>query len=143
MSRILEGFRDDPDMPGTRELPSAICPTKEIWSVHRSGATAECSIATVRIRIGVVPGKAFGDVIEWRIDREGMAVSAILRTWEIGDDDRIVQSLRVFAINSDAACVYAIVRTNSAVANEKAAGKAEDASHWTCTKTATNLEGSR
>ena len=77
-------------------------------------------------------GKVFGDVMEWRVDGTGIPVAAILRTWEVGNDEKTIQMLRVFAINPDGSCQYAAVNAAASGANRVAASEAERASRWTC-----------
>lgn len=79
-------------------------------------------------------GKAFSDLVEWRIDDRGIPRAAILRTWEAGESDKTLQSLRVFAINANIACEYANVSVTRPQANREAAIEAENASRWLCTE---------
>lgn len=76
--------------------------------------------------------KVFGDVLEWRTGSEGIPVAAILRVWETDDGGKAVQSLKVFALNADSACVFASVPANVQHANEKAARQAARAAGWRC-----------
>jgi hypothetical protein len=78
--------------------------------------------------------KVFGDFVEWRVDDQGIPRSAILRTWEAGENDEILQSLRVFAINAQIACEYANVSVTRPQANREAAAEAENAYKWFCTE---------
>lgn len=84
-------------------------------------------------------GKSFGDVIEWRVNGAGLPVAAVLRTWEVGDGDRTIQSLKVFAINAGSACQHAIVPASAPRANEKAASEAVDAARRRCADTALRI----
>lgn len=79
-------------------------------------------------------GKAFGDLVEWRVDDQGIPHAAILRTWEAGENGETIQSLRVFAINAEIACMYANISAIRPQANHKAAAEAENASRWFCTE---------
>ena len=79
-------------------------------------------------------GRGFGSIMEWRIDDAGRSVAAILRVWEIDDDERAVQSLKIFAINADSACIYAVVPAGIPNANERATLEATSALGWKCAR---------
>lgn len=76
--------------------------------------------------------KAFGNVLEWRINERGIPVAAILRTWTIGEEEKAIQLLRIFALNAEAVCIHAIVATTSPSANQRAAAEAEKAARVEC-----------
>ena len=84
-------------------------------------------------------GKSFGDVMEWHVDGAGLPVAAILRTWEVGESERVIQSLKVFAINAGSACQHAVVPADVPQANEKAAAQAEIASRRRCAATTSRI----
>lgn len=88
-------------------------------------------------------GKAFGDVMEWRVDGAGLPVAAILRTWEVGEGERTIQSLKVFAINAGSACQHAMVLADAPRANEKAASEAVVASRRRCAGMALRIDDDR
>ncbi|MEH2476234.1 hypothetical protein V1281_002597 [Nitrobacteraceae bacterium AZCC 2161] len=82
-------------------------------------------------------GKVFGEKIGW-ILKDGRPKSAVLRKWATETDtngnEREVQSLGVYALNSDKACVYAEVDVRKPRADEVAANFASEAVNWRCTE---------
>lgn len=81
-------------------------------------------------------GKAFGDKVQW-ILRGGVPRAAVIRTWRrVGDDEREVQELSVFAIDGPNACAYAGIDIHVTNANEAALARAEEAANTGCPKRA-------
>ncbi|MBW7964943.1 hypothetical protein HYH07_21585 [Bradyrhizobium sp. BR 10261] len=77
-------------------------------------------------------GKAFGDKMQW-IMRAGVPKAAVIRTWSrVGDDEREVQELSVFAINGDKACLFGAVEIHTDKANVVALARAEEAADSRC-----------
>ena len=77
-------------------------------------------------------GKAFGDKVQW-IMRAGVPKAAVIRTWSrIGDDEREVQELSVFAINGEKACLFGAVEIHTDKANEAALARAGQAADSRC-----------
>ena len=77
-------------------------------------------------------GKVFGDRVQW-IMRAGVPKAAVIRTWSrVGDDEREVQELSVFAINGDKACLFGAVEIHTDKANEAALARAEQAAESRC-----------
>ena len=77
-------------------------------------------------------GKAFGDKVQW-IMRAGAPRAAIIRTWSrVGDDEREVQELSVFAINGERACLFGAVEIHTDKANEAALARAAQAADSRC-----------
>ena len=77
-------------------------------------------------------GKAFGDKVQW-IMRAGFPRAAIIRTWSrVGDDEREVQELSIFAINGEKACLFGAVEIHTDKANAAALARAEQAAESRC-----------
>ncbi|WP_245477140.1 hypothetical protein [Bradyrhizobium guangzhouense] len=77
-------------------------------------------------------GKAFGDRVQW-IMRAGVPRAAVIRTWSrVGDDEREVQELSVFAINGETACLVGAVEIHTEKANAAALARAERAADSRC-----------
>ncbi|WP_249149161.1 hypothetical protein [Bradyrhizobium manausense] len=77
-------------------------------------------------------GKAFGDKVQW-IMRAGAPRAAIIRAWSrVGDDEREVQELKVFAINGEKACLVGAVEIHTDKANAAALSRAEQAADSGC-----------
>jgi len=77
-------------------------------------------------------GTAFGDKVQW-IMRGGVPRAAVIRTWRRADDDeREIQELSLFAIDSKRACPFGAVDVRQLGANDLALAKAEEASGWHC-----------
>ena len=77
-------------------------------------------------------GKAFGDKVQW-IMRAGVPRAAVIRTWSrVGDDEREVQELSVFAINGERACLFGAVEIHTDKANAAALARAEQAADSRC-----------
>ncbi|MDA9440065.1 hypothetical protein XH98_13190 [Bradyrhizobium sp. CCBAU 51745] len=77
-------------------------------------------------------GKSFGDKMQW-IMRAGVPKAAVIRTWSrVGDDEREVQELSVFAINGDKACLFGAVEIHADKANAVALARAEQAADSRC-----------
>lgn len=76
--------------------------------------------------------RVFGDLIEWRTVPSGKPYAAILRTWEMDEQDKPVGFLRVFALTSAAACEYGKVRSQAPNANLEAAELAGQAARHDC-----------
>ncbi|MCG2640350.1 MULTISPECIES: hypothetical protein [Bradyrhizobium] len=77
-------------------------------------------------------GKAFGDKVQW-IMRAGVPRAAVIRTWSrVGDDEREIQELSVFAINGEKACLVGAVEIHTDKANAAALARAEQAADSRC-----------
>ncbi|MDA9524118.1 hypothetical protein XI06_28530 [Bradyrhizobium sp. CCBAU 11434] len=77
-------------------------------------------------------GKAFGDKVQW-IMRAGVPRAAVIRTWSrVGDDEREIQELSVFAINGEKACLVGAVEIHTGKANATALARAEQAADSRC-----------
>jgi hypothetical protein len=77
-------------------------------------------------------GKAFGDKVQW-IMRAGVPRAAVIRTWSrVGDDEREVQELSVFAINGEKACLFGAIEIHTDKANAAALARAEQAADSRC-----------
>ena len=77
-------------------------------------------------------GKAFGDKVQW-IMRAGVPNAAVIRTWSrVGDDEREVQELSVFAIDGEKACLFGAVEIHTDKANEAALARAAQAAESGC-----------
>lgn len=77
-------------------------------------------------------GKAFGDKVQW-IMRAGVPRAAVIRTWSrVGDDEREVQELSVFAINGEKACLFGAIEIHTDQANAAALARAEQAAESRC-----------
>ncbi|WP_298876899.1 hypothetical protein [uncultured Bradyrhizobium sp.] len=77
-------------------------------------------------------GKALGDKVQW-IMRGGVPRAAVIRTWSrVGDDEREVQELSVFAINGEKACLVSAVEIHTDKANAAALARAEQAADSHC-----------
>ncbi|MBC9880342.1 hypothetical protein G8O24_23735 [Bradyrhizobium sp. INPA01-394B] len=77
-------------------------------------------------------GKAFGDKVQW-IMRAGVPRAAVIRTWSrVGDDEREVQELSVFAVNGEKACLFGAVEIHTDKANEAALARAAQAAEVGC-----------
>ncbi|SFO16571.1 hypothetical protein SAMN05216330_10247 [Bradyrhizobium sp. Ghvi] len=76
--------------------------------------------------------KVFGDKVQW-IMRAGVPKAAVIRTWSrVGDDEREVQELSVFAINGEKACLFGAVEIHTDKANDVALARAEQAADSRC-----------
>ncbi|WP_314963020.1 hypothetical protein [Bradyrhizobium cosmicum] len=77
-------------------------------------------------------GQVFGDKVQW-IMRSGVPKAAVIRTWSrVGDDERDVQELSVFAINGEKACLFDAVEIHTDKANKAALARAEQAANSRC-----------
>jgi len=77
-------------------------------------------------------GKAFGDKVQW-IMRAGVPRAAVIRTWSrVGDDEREIQQLSVFAIDGEKACLVGAVEIHTDNANAAALARAEQAADSRC-----------
>lgn len=70
-------------------------------------------------------GRSFGDRVQWLLNPLGDAKAAILRTWEVGENDETVQALRIFIIEGHRSCERGQVRADLPGANERARWVAE------------------
>jgi hypothetical protein len=76
--------------------------------------------------------KAFGDKVQW-VMRSGVPKAAVIRTWRrVGDDEREVQELSVFAINGDKTCLFGAIEIHTDKANDAALARAEQAADSRC-----------
>jgi len=76
--------------------------------------------------------KVFGDKVQW-IMRAGVPKAAVIRTWSrVGDDEREVQELSVFAINGEKACLFGAVEIHTDKADDVALARAEQAADSRC-----------
>lgn len=77
-------------------------------------------------------GKVFGDKVQW-VMRSGVPKAAVIRTWSrVGDDEREVQELSVFAINGEKACLFGAIDIHAEKANEAALARAGQAADSRC-----------
>jgi hypothetical protein len=77
-------------------------------------------------------GKAFGDKVQW-IMRAGLPRAAVIRTWSrVGDSEREVQELSVFAVNGDTACLFGAIEIHTDKANDAALARAQQAADSRC-----------
>lgn len=77
-------------------------------------------------------GKVFGEKVQW-IMRAAVPKAAVIRTWSrVGDDEREVQELSVFAINGEKACLFGAVEVHTDKANDVALARAEQAADSRC-----------
>jgi len=65
-------------------------------------------------------GKGFGERIEWLMGERQVPHAAIIRTWEVGEDERTNEALRIFAIDAQGSCEFATIDARRPLANEEA-----------------------
>ncbi|WP_082847865.1 hypothetical protein [Bradyrhizobium sp. DOA9] len=97
-----------------------IAPRREIEKV--SGPTAQWRGA----------GKSFGGKVQW-IMRAGVPRAAVIRTWRtVGEDEKELQELSVFAVNGKNACLVDSVDIHTDKANDAALARAQRAASEGC-----------
>ena len=60
--------------------------------------------------------------------------AAIIRTWEVGEDERTKEALRIFAIDARGSCEFATIDARRLLANEEARRSANLALRERCPK---------
>src|SRR5258708_22613938 len=77
-------------------------------------------------------GKVFGERIEWLMGERQVPHAAIIRTWEIGEDERTKEAVRIFAIDAQGSCEFTTIDARRPFANEEARRGAELALRERC-----------
>ncbi|MFB6417104.1 MULTISPECIES: hypothetical protein [Bradyrhizobium] len=76
--------------------------------------------------------KSFGDKVQW-IMRAGVPRAAVIRTWRrVGEDEKELQELSVFAISGAKACLVGSVDVHADKANDVALARAQQAANAGC-----------
>ncbi len=77
-------------------------------------------------------GKSFGEKVQW-IMRAGVPRAAVIRTWrQVGEDEKELQELSVFAIDGTKACLVGSVDVHADKANDAALARAHQAANAGC-----------
>ena len=77
-------------------------------------------------------GKSFGDKVQW-IMRAGVPRAAVIRTWRrVGENEKELQELSVFAISGANACLVGSVDVHADKANDAALVRARQAANAGC-----------
>lgn len=77
-------------------------------------------------------GKSFGEKVQW-IMRAGVPRAAVIRTWRtVGEDEKGLQELSVFAISGANACLVGSVDVHTDKASDTAFARAQRAAQAGC-----------